>query len=213
MRCTRSTTSTSASTSAGGRAAYAVEQGVAAQFAEHRAGLVLAERAARGRRCRAAPRRARRRGRPSPSGPKRLSWVTPTTISTPRSTIWQTRTPSSVDAFVAGDVGQLAVGVADLAGRGQADLDQAEFGLVGELRRGRLHDHRVADQARPPGRPPRRWCTSCSRGTRMPYARSSCFAACSLELLAGAQQSRCALRDRRGRGARGVVEGGAVARR
>ena len=38
-----------------------------------------------------------------------------------------------VDALVAGDVGQLAIGVPDLAGGGQADLDQAEFGLVGEL--------------------------------------------------------------------------------
>lgn len=55
-----------------------------------------------------------------------------------------------VHALVAGDVGQLAVGVADLAGRGQPDLHQAEFRLVRDLAARRLHHHRVAHQPRRP---------------------------------------------------------------
>lgn len=50
------------------------------------------------------------------------------------------------DVLVARDVGQLPVGVPDLARRGQPDLDQPEFGLVGDPRAGRLHHHRVAHQ-------------------------------------------------------------------
>src|SRR5690349_12884147 len=48
--------------------------------------------------------------------------------------------------------------------------------------------------------------TSCSRGTRIPYARSSCFAACSLSLLPG-RISACALR-KEGDGVRGASSKG-----
>ena len=211
MRWTRRTTSTSASTSAGGRPRTPSSRARAAQFAEHGAGLVLAEgRHAHGgvaQHLHEHPAEPDRHRRPE----QLVLGDADDHLDAPLDHLAD-QDAVQVDALVAGDVGQLAVGVADLAGRGQPDLDQAEFGLVGELGR-RTPSSRPGSRPAPPrARPPPRWSPAARavRGCRTPAAaaspraRSAAGPGASVPAPCGRRARGCAAPRRRGSGSRGV---------
>ena len=118
MRWTRRTTSTSASTSSRGPASYAFEERPPPELAEHVPRLLLAER--RDADGRVAEHLHQYAAEPDGhGGPEQRVVGDADDHLDPALDHLADQDAVEVDTLVAGDVGEFAIGVPDLAGRGQ----------------------------------------------------------------------------------------------
>lgn len=204
IRCTRSTTSTSASRSSGGPPRTPSKRARPRSSSS----IARAPPSPKGGTRTAVSWTTSTSTPPSPTvtvGPKRASRVTPTIVSRPCPTIWQTRTPSSsTPSYRAMSISSRYASRTWLAEviptfTSPSSVLCASCGPDAFITTGypTCAAARTAAAA---------LVTSCSRGTRIPYARRSCFAACSLSCCPGCIRA-CALRND-GDGVRGASSNG-----